>query len=187
MGIGSCCDTARNVQPRLRQRGDVLLPVHDSPRRHEREGRCDGREHSGPDSITFTNASRNNTSDANIVSQSSAFADSDGYALANGRSDGDFGSHGSSAVDQYAVAVHERDSRTDDRHAGPDAAGDIGSVVESYDDSRTNGGARCDHERDASAGSIDAANGGRRPGLASERSGSGCWGASVRRWLALDK
>ncbi len=158
MGIGICCVSARNVQPRVRKRGDVLLPVHDPSRRHEGEGRCDGREHPGPDSITFTDGDRNTTPDSNAIGQSSALADADGYAFANDCSAVD--------RDQYASATHDRDSRAGDRHAKPDAARDIGSFAESYNDSRTDRGARCDHKCFASTGSAHSDTGRRRPGLA---------------------
>ncbi len=162
MGIGICCVSARNVQPSVRRRGDVLLPVHDPSRPHERDGRCDGREHSGSYPITFTDGDRNTTPDSNTVGQSSALADTDGdfhscgYAFANGCSAVD--------RDQYAGATHDRDSRAGDRHAKPDAARDIGFFAESYNDSRTDGDG--DHKCFASTGSAHSDTGRKRPGLA---------------------
>jgi len=180
MDIGTCCVSARNVQPRVRKRGDFLLPVHDPSRCHEGDGRCDGREHPGPNPITFTNASRNTTSDTDAFGQSCALADTDGdfhscgYAFANDCSAVD--------RDQYASATHDRDSRADARHAKPNAA----RGIESYNDSHTDRDACRVHKCFASTGSAHSDTGRRRPGLASEQSGPGCWGASARRRLALD-
>lgn len=159
MGIGTCCVSARNVQPCVRKRGDVLLPVHDPSRRHEGDGRCDGRGHPGPDSIIFTDGDRNTTPDSNTVGQSSALADTDGdfhscgYTFANDCSAVD--------RDQHAIAARDCDSRAGDRHAKPDAARDI----ESYNDSHTDGDG--DHKYFASTGSAHSDTGRRRPGLAS--------------------
>ena len=150
--------------------------MHDPSRRHEREGRCDGREHPGPDSITFANASRNNTPDTNTLGQSSPLADTHRDAGHYGCSDAVPGSSGYGFAngypvadrDQHAISTHDCDSRANERHARPDAACDIGFFAESYSDSRADSDARCDHECSASAGSADCGTGRRRPGLASE-------------------
>ncbi len=141
--------------------------MHDPSRRHEREGRCDGREHPGPDSITFTDASRHGRSDGDFGSYSHAFANDCSYGHLDSYDDAFVNDCSDGRRNQHSIATHDCNSRAADRHAKPDAARDIGSVAESYNDSRTDGDARCDDNCFASTGSADSGTGGRRPGLAS--------------------
>jgi hypothetical protein len=111
--------------------------MHAASRCHEGHRRCDGREHTGPDSISFADANRNPTPDA--------FADTGDDTGRHGCPDADFGSsgyafandHGVADRDQPAVTTHDRDSCAGDRHAELDAGFDIGSFAESCSNART--------------------------------------------------